>query len=91
MIHTVRWIDHHRDPQCPPDPAYPDGKDVEMIAYPPLATGKTCLVKLPYPAKRCGAYLVQCGTCEMSAMVTTAGRRDDPRSVRLICRRKGYS
>jgi len=91
MTHTVTWIDHGRSPQHPSDPAFPGGKDVEMTVYPPLASGKTCFVKLPYPAKRCGAYLVQCGTCDMSAMVTTAGRRDDPRSVRLVCKRKGYS
>jgi hypothetical protein len=79
----ITWIDHHREPQCPPDPNYPDGIDID------LSGGHlTCAVPLPYPAKRCGAYYVECKTCGTNVMITTAGRPDDPRSVCLPCRKR---
>ena len=79
---SVTWIDHKREPQCPPNPAYPNGIDVKTDA-PPFVV--RCRVDLPYPAKRCGAYRVECRVCGLVAAVTTAGRPDDPRSVELRC------
>ena len=79
MKHTITWIDHGREPQCPPDPAYPHGKDVSGVPEP------NCKVELPYPANRCGIYLVKCLVCGTSVAVTTAGRPDDPCSVRVPC------
>lgn len=77
---SVEWIDHKRDPQCPPNPKYPLGIDVD------LANGAmSCKAALPYPAKRCGVYLVRCERCRCSVAVTTAGRPDDPRSVKIPC------
>ena len=82
MKFEITWYDAGREPRSPPDPAYPDGIDVDMSNR---AT-QTCQTALPYPAKRCGQYLVKCETCGLTTIVTTAGRRDDPRSVRLRCK-----
>ncbi len=79
---SVTWLDFEREPRCAPDPDYPDGKDLDLA--PPW--GRTCETDLPYPAKRCGAYVVGCSICGQSVAITTAGRPDDPRHVRLPCR-----
>lgn len=78
----VEWHDAGREPQCAPDPAYPHGKDIH------LADGieQKCIAQLPYPAKRCGYYTVECERCGISIAVTTAGRPDDPRSIELPCK-----
>lgn len=80
----VRWIDGGREPKCAPDPAYPTGIDLDV------SDGRTpaCTVILPYPAKRCGHYEIICSECKFSAAITTAGRPDDPRSVKLPCAAK---
>jgi len=77
----IDWIDREREPQCPSDPAYPDGIDLD------IAKGRvpSCLCTLPYPTPRCGLLYVECRTCGTNILITTAGRRDDPRSVRLPC------
>lgn len=82
MTIKVTWFDHEREPQCPPDPAYPAGRDI-VLGKP---AAPACMVELPYPAKRCGVYLVVCDKCGLSAGITTAGRPDDPRSVVLPCK-----
>lgn len=81
MDKTIEWIDGHREPSERPDPKYPQGIDVD------ISTGgkPSCQVPLPYPAKRCGHYVVAC-ECGMRVVVTTAGRSDDPRSVRISCK-----
>lgn len=78
----IDWIDSGREPQNPPDPAFPDGVDVASS----IDTGPTCYVALPYPARRCGAYTVRCRRCGFTAVVTTAGRPDDPRSITVPCK-----
>lgn len=76
----IDWIDSGHEPVCAPDPNYPTGIDLDC------ARGKKgCTTALPYPARRCGYYLVRCKVCETTAAVTTAGRPDDPRSVKLEC------
>lgn len=80
--HTIEWLDSGREPRCTPDPAYPDGKDVDAT----FCEHPSCRVDLPYPAKRCGAYVVTCNLCGMRAACTTAGRPDDPRSYRFHCK-----
>lgn len=76
----IEWIDSGREPQRSPNPEYPNGMDIQ------LAEGVSgCLVKLPYPAKRCGAYVIECKRCGAYAAVSTAGRPDDPRSIELPC------
>jgi len=84
MSLAVKWIDGGREPQNKPDPRYPDGIDVDGSAGALI----NCTTPLPYPAKRCGHYLVTCVDCDQRVVVTTAGRKDDPRSVRLACKRR---
>lgn len=81
--HTVTWHDSGREPSYPSNPHFPDGIDVKRCRD----GDKTCKVMLPYPALRCGAYQVICQRCGMAVVVTTAGRRDDPRSVEVACKK----
>lgn len=81
--HRVEWLDAGREPQCAPDPDYPNGKDVDVSMGRPDA----CKVNLPYPARRCGRYVITCDACRLRMHVTTAGRPDDPRSIKLPCLR----
>lgn len=80
---AITWFDRGREPECPPDPAYPNGID---IVAPRQELQPSCTVTLPYPARRCGFYCVDCVRCEQRVIVTTAGRPDDPRSLTLACR-----
>jgi hypothetical protein len=80
----IHWIDRGRDPTQPPNPAYPDGIDIDLTGG---NSGKSCRTALPYPAKRVGYYVATCARCKFKAIVTTAGRPDDPRSIRLPCKR----
>ena len=82
MTHVVEWIDSRREPQCPANPAYPEGVDVDLTN----GRGWGCVAPLAYPAARCGFYVVRCTNCKLVVGVTTAGRADDPRSVRLPCK-----
>lgn len=82
----VKWFDHGREPQCEPDPDFPDGKDIDSS----FGADKTCFTDLPYPARRCGLFLVICNKCKMSVAITTAGRPDDPRSVKVACKAKPH-
>lgn len=87
MTFTVNWIDAGREPLGSPDPRYPNGIDVDLTTImPPLSL--TCSLPLPYPAasRRCGYYIVACDICKTRVVLTTAGRRDDPRSVTVSCK-----
>lgn len=96
--HRVTWHDRGREPECPPNPAFPNGATVDFAysetgAAPvqpfdaPLAPieAATCQVALPYPATRCGTYVIECAACGQRVGCTTAGRPDDPRLARLAC------
>ena len=77
----VTWIDRGQKPKEQPDPNYPDGIAIDM------SDGrKGCSTNLPYPAKRIGYYLVECDTCGKNIMITTAGRADDPRHIKIACK-----
>lgn len=78
----VQWIDGGREPRNPPNPEYPNGVDLDLSGGAQAA----CSVQLPYPAKRCGMFMLRCEVCGQTAAITTAGRVDDPRSARLACR-----
>ncbi len=79
---TVHWIDRERYAQVKADPTYPNGIDLDF------SQGDSgCWTKLPYPTPRCGLFHIECHKCGSDALVTTAGRRDDPRSVKLKCTR----
>lgn len=83
---TVEWLDDHREPRCAPNPAYPKGIDLDCSD----GAAATCSTELkPYPASRCGMFLVKCATCGQSILVTTAGRPDDPRSLKMACKLSG--
>lgn len=82
MTHKVTWIDGKREPKCAPAPRYPAGIDVDLAGDAAFA----CQIALPYPAKRCGLYAIRCKSCGLSAIVTMAGRPDDPHSVKLGCK-----
>ena len=79
---TVNWIDFKQEPRSAPDRFYPDGMDVNIAGK----AKRTCFTELPYPAARCGVYIIDCDTCGLRTGVTTAGRPDDPRSVTVACR-----
>ena len=82
--HTVTWVDREREPRHPPNPNFPAGKDIDASN----GAAQTCKVDLPYPAKRCGYYLVECTFCGLRVAATTAGRPDDPRLIILPCKRE---
>lgn len=82
MKHDIEWIDSGREPREPPNPNYPCGIDLDLVT----PGERCCLVKLPYPAKRIGYYSIKCVACGTSIVVTTAGRADDPRSVKVRCK-----
>lgn len=78
----VEWIDRGRESACSPNPAYPEGMDVDISGGALIS----CTTELPYPAMRCGLYVVECPICGMKTGVTTAGRADDPRSLTVACK-----
>jgi hypothetical protein len=77
----VKWIDLEREPKAKPNPKYPNGVDVDVSLG-----KKSCMTEVPYPSPRCGYLRVICDKCDASVAVTTAGRPDDPRSVRIPCK-----
>jgi hypothetical protein len=78
----ITWIDHQREPECAPNPQYPHGIDIDISE----GARAVCAAVLDYPAPRCGVYLIECKQCGAHLAVTTAGRVDDPRSVKFACR-----
>lgn len=62
-------------------PNYPDGIAVDASRGKPVS----CKVEIPYPAPECGSYVVSCKVCGLTAVITAAGRPDDPISVKLAC------
>jgi len=81
---SVAWIDRGVQANSAPDPRYPNGIDLDCSN----GAAVTCETSLAYPAPRCGYFLVRCKTCGLEALITTAGRPDDPRSVKLACKIK---
>jgi hypothetical protein len=79
----IHWIDAGCEPQDNVNPKYPDGIDVDI-------SGKalnTCIIFLPYPAPRVGVYQIWCKSCGLAVGVAVTGRADDPRSVRIRCKK----
>lgn len=78
----ITYVDRGRPAKNPPDPNYPDGKDIDASD----GAEKTCVGELPKTRERwCGCWHVVCRRCGYSAVVTTAGRPDDPRLLKLPC------
>jgi len=78
----VDWIDGHREAKQPADPTYPNGCAIDVAMDAPRA----CRLELPCPAPRCGLFVITCKQCGYAIAIATAGRADDPKSVRLPCR-----
>jgi hypothetical protein len=78
---SIYWDDGRREPQCEPDPRYPNGIALDITR----GREPFCIVSLPYPAKRCGLYVVECRICKQRVACTTAGRIDDPISIKIAC------
>ena len=97
----IKFIDSGREPQVAPDPRFPNGMDIVEHSAGPVVrlpypegvhitdadAGKGCRFILPYPAPRCGALVVECETCGKRVALTVAGRPDDPRSLRMTCKK----
>jgi hypothetical protein len=80
MTLSKHWISRNRKPQNPSDPRYPDGIDIDA------SRGQTfCSTTFPHPTAECGLWIVECDVCNQRVMLTTAGRPDDPRSLKLAC------
>lgn len=78
----VRWIDGGRSATQPANPQFPDGFNLDISK----GSERSCTARLPYPAARCGIWEIEFDACQLKAMVTAAGRADDPRSLRIACR-----
>jgi hypothetical protein len=79
---SVDWIDGARVATYPADPSYPDGQAIDVA----LDAVRACRVELACPAAGVGLWLVVCRGCGYAITLSTAGRADDPKSVRLPCR-----
>lgn len=82
MTLKIDWIDRQQVAQALPSPDHPDGMDLDISK----GASATCSTTLPYPAKRIGWFSVECQTCGIKALISTAGRADDPRSLKLACK-----
>jgi hypothetical protein len=82
MKHKIVWIDSKSYPKNRPNPKYPNGIDLDMSK----GAERSCFIKLPYPAERIGYYDIECATCGLRVAVSTAGRIDDPTSVKIACK-----
>lgn len=78
----VEFIDSGREPQCEPNPAFPDGQHIDSS----MGAENACTANIPYPAPRCGLMIVECPKCGMRVALTVAGRIDDPRTVKIACK-----
>jgi hypothetical protein len=79
----VQWIDAGREPpKEPPHLGYLNGRDIDISG----CAANTCSIPLPYPAKRCGRYEIECDQCALTAAVSTTGRSDDPRWLKVACK-----
>lgn len=77
---SIVWNDRLLNPKCEPNPDYPEGIDLD-----PFPDREGCVARLPYPAARIGYYTIVCNICGNGIACTTAGRPDDPRSIKMPC------
>lgn len=82
--HLVEWIDRKAEPTIPFNRNFPNGMELDNTK----GELPACLIKFPmYPTPRNGWWSIVCKQCGLTAIVTTAGRVDDPVSVMLACRK----
>lgn len=77
----IEFVDRNGPPTQKPNPDYPNGIDLDASGG-----NKSCTVALPYPAEERGKWIIECRSCGYRVGVTAAGRRDDPRSIKIPCR-----
>ena len=77
----IEFFDTGREAREKPNRDYPLGIDLDASG----GALATCKVPLPWPAKRIGQWHITCDACHTKVLVTTAGRLDDPRSVKIAC------
>jgi hypothetical protein len=83
MHHLIEFIKSGRGKaRSPANPSLPRGIVVDMSKR---AT-PSCTVDLPYPAPECGQFHVRCTLCNLSLIVSAAGRPDDPTQVIIACK-----
>lgn len=82
MAFDVKFNDSGRTATQPADPKYPNGREINLAE----PGQKYCCRGLPYPAPRCGTYSIVCRDCGFTALVTVAGRADDPRNITVPCK-----
>lgn len=82
MKHTVEFIDLEREPRHQFLREHMHGLDLDLSR----GVEDVCVVPVPWPAERCGYWMIRCAFCGLSTMITAAGRVDDPRSVKLACK-----
>jgi hypothetical protein len=82
MTIDVKFNDSGRKATQPANPKFPKGVDVSCAD----SGVPTCTRNLPYPAPGVGTYSVICRECGFTALVTVAGRADDPRSITIPCK-----
>ena len=85
MTIDVKFNDSGRTATQPANPKHPNGQDINLAIS---VVQKVCCRNLPYPAPRCGTYSVRCRTCNFTALITVAGRADDPRTITLPCKQR---
>lgn len=80
---TINWFDAGFSAKNNPEPAFPNGKRLNV----PFSDERpSCVVALPYPARRVGWHAVECRWCGEKVLIATSGTVEDMRSIRLACR-----
>ena len=80
----VEWFDLGREALFPPDPLIPDGLDLDLTFG-----RKGCVAALPYPARGSGIHYAECTVCGANILIAATGRADDPKTIKMPCRRGG--
>lgn len=78
----VTFLDKGGRPRGAPNPAYPDGMDVDASGGASL----TCTAHIECPAPCMGLAVVECDRCGLRVALTVAMRPDDPRSLKVACK-----
>ena len=76
------WHGTGRTAQCPPDPAFPNGRPIDLRRS---DNQEFCEIELQHPAPECGMWIVECVKCGKKIGLTAAGRPDDPSTIKVGC------
>jgi hypothetical protein len=81
LSHSIEWWDYDVDSVDPADSAHQLGRSLDY------SNGQVphCVFIVPWPAARCGHYVIKCYRCGGAYAVQTNGRLDDPVSVKVGC------